>query len=97
MFDAVKLDEEKLQTELAADGFDLGTEIDENMQELLAQAKEKRIGYINYLMRLNYERKLPSELVLVKTENNNDKNWEENFETVHYITGKGEHQNMLEG
>ncbi|WP_281322352.1 non-ribosomal peptide synthetase [Flavobacterium aestivum] len=97
MFDSVILDEEKLNIELSADGFDLGTEINENMQEIVAQAKEKKIGYINYLMHMKYTNKLPTELVLVKTENNENKQWEENFETVSYITGKGEHQNMLEG
>ncbi len=97
MFDSVILNEEKLNIELAADGFDLGTEIDENMQEILAQAKEKRIAYINYLKNLKYTNKLPAELVLVKAENNDDKKWEENFETISYIIGKGEHQNMLEG
>ncbi|TCN55434.1 amino acid adenylation domain-containing protein [Flavobacterium circumlabens] len=97
MFDSVRLDEEKLNIELSADAFDPGTEIDESMQEILAQAKEKRIAYIKYLMSVKYANKLSTELVLVKTENNEDKKWEENFETVHYITGKGAHQNMLEG
>jgi thioesterase domain-containing protein len=97
MFDSVILDEEKLNIELSAEGFDLGAEIDENMQEILAQAKEKRIAYINYLMHMKYTSKLPTELVLVKTESNDDEKWEVNFKTVSYITGKGEHQNMLEG
>jgi thioesterase domain-containing protein len=67
------------------------------MQEILAQAQKKRIGYINYLMRMKFINKLSTELVLVKTKTNENKKWEENFETVHYITGKGQHQNMLEG
>lgn len=97
MFDSVMLDEEKLNIELSTDIFDLGTEIDQNMQEILAQAQKKRIGYINYLMRMKFINKLSTELVLVKTKTNGNKKWEENFETVHYITGKGQHQNMLEG
>ncbi|MRX40046.1 amino acid adenylation domain-containing protein [Flavobacterium sp. LC2016-23] len=97
MFDSVRLNEEKLSIERASEGFDLGTEISENMQEILAQAKEKRIAYINYLMSLKYTHALSTELVLVKTQNNEDKNWEANFEAVRYITGKGQHQNMLEG